>query len=47
MTHLLPLQMEAAANEAIRQAARLVQERQQAVCDADGRMKELQRPEVG
>ena len=42
MTHLLPLQMEAAANEAIRQAARLVQERQQAVCDADGRMKELQ-----
>lgn len=35
-------QEEAAANEAIRQAARLVQERQQAVTDADGRIKELQ-----
>ena len=34
--------MEAAANEAIRQAARVVQERQRAVSDADGRIKELQ-----
>ncbi len=42
VTHLLPLQEEAAANEAVRQAARLVQERQQAVTDADGRIKELQ-----
>ena len=41
-THPLPLQMEAAANEAIKQAARLVQERQQAASDADGRIKELQ-----
>ena len=42
MTSLLPLQMEATANEAIKQAARLVQERERAASDADGRIKELQ-----